>query len=89
QKNVEINHAVGIVIFDEYAQVIGGPVKSVEERTSISIQIKPGDEPKGKLGKEIREILLKKCTEDEKYKVESLTVNEFLPFIPGDSKIQK
>jgi predicted ribosome quality control (RQC) complex YloA/Tae2 family protein len=89
QKNVEINHSVGIVIFDEYAQVIGGPLKSVEERTSINIQIKPGDVPKGKLAKEIREILFKKCPEDEKHKVESLTVNEFLPFIPGDSKILK
>ena len=88
QKNVEINHAVGIVIFDQHAQVIGGPVKSVEERTPIFLQIKPGDVPKGKIAKEIREILLKKCSDDEKYKVESLTVNEFLPFIPGDSKLQ-
>ena len=89
QKNVEINHAVGIMIFDQHAQVIGGPVKSVEERTPIYIQIKPGDLPKGKLAKEIREMLLKKCSEDEKYKLESLTVNDFLPFIPGDANILK
>jgi predicted ribosome quality control (RQC) complex YloA/Tae2 family protein len=87
-KNIEINHAVGVVLYESNAQVIGGPINSVESITNIFVQIKPGDVPKGKIVKEIKDKLLKQCDEEEKYKVDALTVNDLLPFIPGDSEIK-
>ena len=84
-KNIEINHAIGVVIFDEYAQVIAGPSASVENRTGHVVNLKPGHTPKGSIAKAIREKFISQCPDEERYKIEALTVNDFLPFIPGDS----
>ena len=89
QKNVEINHAVGLVIFENYAQIIGGPVQSISDRTDNFVEIKPGDIQKGKIVNQIKSLLAKGCPPQELYKLESLTVNDILPFIPGDSKIKE
>ncbi|MHA1686660.1 MAG: ribosome rescue protein RqcH [Candidatus Heimdallarchaeaceae archaeon] len=86
-KNVEIQHAIGIKIFPEYAQVIGGPAGSIKAQTETYLEIRPGDVPKGKLAKEIKQKLLSKIPEKEKYKVEVLDINEFVKFIPGDAMI--
>ncbi|MBY9001568.1 MAG: NFACT family protein [Candidatus Heimdallarchaeota archaeon] len=86
-KNIEINHAVGLVIFENYAQIIGGPVKSVNERTEMLVEIKPGDVPKGKIGNQIKAKLAKQCPSEELHKLNALTVNDILPFIPGDAEI--
>ncbi len=86
-KNIEIDHVVGIIFLEENAQIIGGPVASVENRTEIFISIKPGLTPKGKIAKELLNMLLKRSPDEEKYKIENLTVNDVLPFIPGDSEI--
>jgi len=88
-KNVEINHAVGIIIHERYAQVVGGPIKSIEKQTNILVKIRPGDVPKGKIAKIIREKLLDKTPEEHRYKVEALNINDFLEFIPGDSEIME
>ena len=84
-KNVEIDHAIGVVFFDEYAQVIAGPSESIENRTELIISLKPGNIPKGTIAKSIREKFIAQCTDNDRYKIEALTVNDFLPFIPGDS----
>ena len=86
-KNIEIDHAIGIVLNENYAQVIGGPVKTIGSLTEIYVQIKPGDIQKGKIVREVKEKLLKQCQEKEQYKIDALTVNDILPFIPGDSEV--
>ncbi|MHA2308723.1 MAG: NFACT RNA binding domain-containing protein, partial [Candidatus Heimdallarchaeaceae archaeon] len=86
-KNIEINHTIGILLLEENAQVIGGPVGNVESKTDIFMQIKPGETPKGKIAKELLNIFLKRSSDEQKYKIENLTVNDILPFIPGDSEI--
>ena len=86
-KNIEINHAVGVIFFEDNAQIIAGPIESISKRTDIFIQIKPGYTPKGKLVKELLNVLLKRSPEEQKYKIENLTVNDILQFIPGDSDI--
>lgn len=86
-KNVEIMHAIGIKIFPEYAQVIGGPLEAIKNQTDIWVEIRPGDMPKGKIAKEIKQRLLSKTPENEQYKVNALDINEFVKFIPGDAII--
>ena len=86
-KNVEIEHSIGFIIYDDYIQIIGGPTNIIDARTEFYLSIKPGINPKGKIVKDIRERLTKLCPEEERYKFESITVNEILPFIPGDSEI--
>jgi predicted ribosome quality control (RQC) complex YloA/Tae2 family protein len=86
-KNVEINHAVGIIFYEQHAQFIGGPLESVSERTNLYFMLKPGQIPKGKIAKELMVKFQEKCPDEHKHKLEALTVNELLPFIPGDSDI--
>ncbi|MHA1590870.1 MAG: ribosome rescue protein RqcH, partial [Candidatus Heimdallarchaeaceae archaeon] len=86
-KNIEINHAVGLVIFENYAQIIGGPVDSIDQRTNMYVEIKPGDVPKGKIANQIKAKLAKQCPSEELYKLAALTINDILPFIPGDAEI--
>ena len=84
-KNVEINHAIGIVLYDGYAQVIAGPSVSIEKRTDLVLLLKPGKTPKGTVAKLTREKFISKCSDEERFKLDALTVNDFLQFIPGDS----
>ncbi len=86
-KNVEVKHSIGFIIYDQYVQIIGGPTESVESKTEYFTQIKPGDMQKGKIAKEIRDKLLKLCPDEDTHKFDSITVNDILPFIPGDSEL--
>jgi len=86
-KNVEIDHSIGFIIYDDSIQIIGGPTGIIDSRTEFYLKIKPGNVQKGKIAKEIREKLLKICPEDERFKFESLSVNDILPFVPGDAEI--
>ncbi len=86
-KNVEIDHSIGIIIHDEYIQIIGGPTNVIDSKTEFYVSIKPGDSPKGQIAKDIREKLYDLCPDDEKYMFDSVTVNEILPFIPGDAEL--
>ena len=86
-KNVEINHVLGLIIHENYAQVIGGPMKSVENKTNLTIRLNPGEISKGKIAKIIKQKFIKMCPEEDKYKIEALDINEVMDFIPGDSEI--
>ena len=86
-KNVEIAHAVGFVLYEQYAQIIGGPLQSVIDKSVYCVQVKPGDTQKGNLAKQIRQTFLKKCPEEDRYKLEALDINELIRFIPGDADI--
>jgi len=86
-KNVEIEHSIGFIIYDDYIQIIGGPTKVVDSRTEYYVSIKPGQIQKGRIATEIKEKLYKLCPEDEKSKFDVITINDILPFIPGDSEL--
>ena len=86
-KNTEIDHSIGFIIYDQYVQIIGGPTQSVNSRTDFFIKIKPGHTPKGKIAKDIKDKLVQLCPEEERYKFDSINLNDLLPFIPGDSEI--
>ncbi|UJG40324.1 MAG: NFACT family protein [Candidatus Heimdallarchaeum aukensis] len=86
-KNVEVNHVLGLIIHENYAQVIGGPMRSVDNKTDMIIRLKPGEISKGKIAKIIKQKFIEMCPEEDKYKVEALDINEIMDFIPGDSEI--
>ncbi|MHA1303763.1 MAG: ribosome rescue protein RqcH [Candidatus Heimdallarchaeaceae archaeon] len=86
-KNVEINHSLGLLLFKDYAQVIGGPTNRILKKTDFIVSIKPGDVPKGTIAKKIKQLFLDMCPEEERYKVEALDVNEIMKFIPGNAEI--
>ncbi len=87
-RNIELELAIGVIFYENYAQVIGGPLKSIAAKTEQYVTIVPGNIQKGTVAKEIRQKIINMSPEDERYKSEALTINEFLLFIPGDSIIK-
>ncbi len=87
--NIEIEHYIGVVLEENYAQVLGGPKAIVTNQADMWVEIKPGRIPKGSIAKIIHEKMLKLCPKEEKYKIDALTINDYLPFIPGDSRLDE
>lgn len=87
-KGMVLETAIGIIIEEKFARVIGGPPDAVKAKTDYYVALKPGDETRGSIAKQIKAILAKKVPEQEKEKIFLLDLNEFFHFIPGRSKIQ-
>jgi len=87
-KGTTLETAVGVIIEEKYARAIGGPLSAIKAKTDDLIILKPGDETRGNVAKQIRTILASNVPEQEKRKVLLLDLNEFVQFIPGSSKIQ-
>ena len=88
-KGMVLETAVGIKIEEKYARVIGGPLSAVITKTDYCIVLKPGDETRGKIAKQIKTLLASKVPEQERRKILLLDLNEFIHFIPGSSRIQE
>jgi predicted ribosome quality control (RQC) complex YloA/Tae2 family protein len=86
-KGTVLETAVGVIIEEKYARAIGGPLKAIKSQTNTFVILKPGEETRGRIAKQIRIILASKVPEQEKRKVLLLDLNEFVQFIPGNSKI--
>lgn len=87
-KGMVLETAIGIIVEEKYARVIGGPPSAVKAKTDYYIALKPGDETRGSIAKQVKAILAKKVPEQERNKILMLDLNEFFYFIPGNSKIQ-
>jgi len=87
-KGMILETAVGIKVEEKYARVIGGPLSSVRAKTDYYVVLKPGDETRGNIAKQIKAILANKVPEQDRLKILLLDLNEFIQFIPGRSKIQ-
>ncbi len=87
-KGMVLETAIGIIVEEKFARVIGGPSNAVRAKTDYYIALKPGDETRGNIAKQIKAILAKNVPEQEREKILLLDLNEFFHFIPGRSKIQ-
>ncbi len=87
RKGIVLKAAVGILLEEKYARVIGGPPDAVIAHTNNYMILKPGGEKRGSISKQMRSYLATKVSEEEKEKVLLLDLNEFIRFIPGNSTI--
>jgi len=89
-KGVEMAMAIGAQINDFNATVIYGLEEEIRIRSPITIIIKPGSTPKGKIAKKIRSIFVKKAnSSEEKAKFQAIDFNEYVQAIPSDSVISR
>ncbi|MFX0151189.1 MAG: ribosome rescue protein RqcH, partial [Candidatus Hodarchaeota archaeon] len=89
-KGVDMAIAIGTQINEFNAKVIYGLEEEVRIHSPITVIIKPGSTPKGKIAKKIRDIFIKKAkSTEEKAKIQAIDFNEYIQAIPSDSIISK
>ncbi|MFX1246179.1 MAG: ribosome rescue protein RqcH [Promethearchaeota archaeon] len=89
-RGVEMSLAIGIKMNEFNATVIYGSEEYVNSISPITIIIKPGDVPKGKLAKQILHLLIDKTVSPiDKAKIKGIDFNEFIQAIPHNSVISK
>lgn len=87
-RGVKMAIAIGVKIEEFNAMVIYGSEEDIEPHSPISIIVKPGSISKGKIAKQIQNILVEKTENPEdKAKIRGIDLNEFVQAIPHDSKI--
>ncbi len=89
-KGVEMALAIGVQVNEFNATVIYGSEKDVRLHSSITVIIKPGSIPKGKIAKQLHQIFNKKTiSPEEKAKIRGIDLNEFVQAIPHNSVISR
>lgn len=88
-KHVTLKLALGIEIHNNSYRVIVGSENTVKSKTKYYIILVPGDEDPHTVARKVKEQLLSKCSEKEKYIIESVDLDEITLRIPGKSKIVK
>jgi len=86
-RNVALKLALGIEIYDNSYRVIVGSEDTVKSKTKYYTILIPGDEDPYTVARKVKEKLLSKCSEREKYIIESVDLNEIAMRIPGKSRI--
>ena len=85
-RNNPLEIFIGIVIEHNWARIISGPDGTI---TDISVWAKliPGDIPRGKIAKDIKQRFIRSVDEINVQKIKALDIEEFSWHIPGNSKI--
>ncbi len=87
-KNIPLQLAIGLVVEEDHAYVIGGLLETISKRTPYIVQVTPGDLGKGKAAQHIKKILANMLSNPEdKIKLKAIDLNEFVGFLPGECKV--
>jgi predicted ribosome quality control (RQC) complex YloA/Tae2 family protein len=86
QSGVLLTIGIGVVFSESWAQIIAGPPGAIQRKCKYHVTLIPGDIRKSKIAKQIRAIFMKKAEEMEIRLIKALDLNEFVSFIPGDSR---
>ena len=82
-RNVPINLAVGLIIEDEQAIPMSGPLIAVEARCDVFVRVVPADRKKGQLVKEIVSALKRALPEDRAYLVDQIQQEDIMRVLPS------
>lgn len=80
---------IGVTFSEGWAQIIAGPSVAIHQRCKYQAKIIPGDTPKSKIAKQLRELFMKKADNMEKRFLKALDLNELVSLIPGDSRFSR
>lgn len=87
-KNVPINLGVGLIIEDEQAIPMSGPIASVEAKCDVFVRVKPADVKKGQLVKDISAALKRALSEEQRYLVDQIQQEDIMRVLPsGGGKV--
>ncbi|MFW9914886.1 MAG: NFACT RNA binding domain-containing protein, partial [Candidatus Thorarchaeota archaeon] len=80
---------IGVIFAESWAQIMAGSPGAIERKCKYHVTLIPGDVRKSQIAKQIRAIFMKKANEMEKRLIKALDLNEFVSFIPGDSRFAR
>jgi predicted ribosome quality control (RQC) complex YloA/Tae2 family protein len=87
-RNVAVNLGVGLIIEDEQAIPMSGPIASVEARCDVFVKVRPSEDKKGQLVKEITAVLKKSLPEEQRYLVDQIQQEDIMRVLPpGGGKV--
>ena len=81
-RRVPLGIAIGVKMHENIPKVIGGPVEAIAKQTNLYIKIIPGNEPSGKLAKDIRGALANMVSSEDREKILKIPLEEIQAFIP-------
>jgi len=87
-RNVPIELAVGVLLEEEYAIPVSGPVTAISVHTEYYLKVAPGNEKKGQLVKSIISLLRKKIPEEKVHLLEQIPQEDLMRVLPaGNGKV--
>ncbi|MDF1540358.1 MAG: ribosome rescue protein RqcH [Candidatus Thorarchaeota archaeon] len=87
-RNVPINLGVGLIIEDDQAIPMSGPIASVEAKCDVFVKVKPAEEKKGQLVKDISAALKRLLPEEQRYLVDQMQQEDIMRVLPpGGGKV--
>jgi predicted ribosome quality control (RQC) complex YloA/Tae2 family protein len=81
-RNVTLEIAIGVKRENDAFRVIGGPLEAIAKQTNIFVKIAPGNEPSGKLAKNIRKALAEISSPEERAEILKIPIEEIQALIP-------
>ncbi|MHA2251453.1 MAG: ribosome rescue protein RqcH [Candidatus Kariarchaeaceae archaeon] len=85
-KNIDVEIYLGLVVEKNWARIISGTA-DVKNETNFWVKLTPGDIPKGKIAKSMKNKFTKSSSPEDIEKIKALDIGEFAWAIPGNSHI--
>ncbi len=85
-RDIELRLYLGIILEANWARLICGPIECME-KADLIVEIIPGDVPRGKTAKMIRQKFAAMVEGADLMKIQALDVGEFANFVPDSSNI--
>ncbi len=87
-RNAPVELAVGVLLEEEYAIPVSGPVSAVSAHTNYYLRVAPGNVKKGQLVKSIIALLRKLVPEDKIHLLDQIPQEDLMRVLPaGDGKV--
>ncbi len=87
-RNAPVELAVGVLLEEEYAIPLSGPVSAVSAHTNYYLKVAPGNVKKGQLVKSIIALLGKLVPEDKVHLLDQIPQEDLMRVLPaGDGKV--
>jgi len=82
-RNVPLRLAIGVLLKEKEADVVGGPAEAIAKQTKFFVEIVPGQQRSSVLAKQLRQLLAKKVSEEWRKRVLEIPLEEIQRFIPS------
>jgi hypothetical protein len=82
-RNAPLRVAIGILMKENHAAVIGGPPEAIKKQTNLCVEVVPGQQTSSTLAKHMRKLLAEKAPTEWWKQILETSLEEFQSFIPS------
>ena len=81
-RKVPLRLAIGVLLREKEANVIGGPIEAIAKQTKVFVEIVPGQQKSSILAKKVRQLLARKVSGEWQKRILEIPLEEIQRFIP-------